>query len=104
VHAPIAETIHANALRFTVGSALVQESFVDRRLSAQIDTIFKIRRRYGVITTLHLISRREISRFSGSRVNSVENWVSGGNCCKHAPAQFRYSLHKKALGGIAASP
>ena len=34
--------IHANACGFTVGSALFQDAFVDRRLSAQIDTIFKI--------------------------------------------------------------
>ena len=41
------------------------------------------------MTTLHLISRREISHFSGSRVDSVENWVNGGKCRKHASAQFR---------------
>lgn len=34
--------INANTWGFTVGSALFQEAFVDRRLSAQIDTIFKI--------------------------------------------------------------
>lgn len=34
--------IHANTWGFTVGSALFQEAFVDRRLSAQINTIFNI--------------------------------------------------------------
>jgi len=34
--------IDANTWGFTVGSALFQHAFVDRRLSAQIDTIFKI--------------------------------------------------------------
>lgn len=34
--------IHANTWGFTVGSALFQHAFVDSRLSAQIDTIFKI--------------------------------------------------------------
>ncbi|RDJ97944.1 4-hydroxythreonine-4-phosphate dehydrogenase [Paraburkholderia lacunae] len=34
--------IDAKTWGFTVGSALFQEAFVDRRLSAQIDTIFKI--------------------------------------------------------------
>lgn len=34
--------IHADTWGFTVGSALFQHAFVDRRLSAQIDTIFKI--------------------------------------------------------------
>jgi len=34
--------IHANAWGFTVGSAPFQQALVDRRLSAQIDTIFKI--------------------------------------------------------------
>ncbi|WP_165904470.1 4-hydroxythreonine-4-phosphate dehydrogenase [Paraburkholderia hospita] len=34
--------ISANTWGFTVGSALFQNAFVDRRLSAQIDTIFKI--------------------------------------------------------------
>jgi hypothetical protein len=34
--------IHANTWGFTVGSALFQHAFVDRRISAQIDTIFKI--------------------------------------------------------------
>ena len=34
--------IQANTWGFTVGSALFQDAFVDRRLSAQIDTIFKI--------------------------------------------------------------
>ena len=34
--------IDADAWGFTVGSALFQHAFVDRRLSAQIDTIFKI--------------------------------------------------------------
>lgn len=34
--------IHANTWGFTVGSALFQQAFVDRRLSAQIDTIFQI--------------------------------------------------------------
>lgn len=34
--------IHANTWGFTVGSALFQHAFVDRRVSAQIDTIFKI--------------------------------------------------------------
>jgi tRNA-dihydrouridine synthase len=34
--------ISANTWGFTVGSALFQNAFVDRRLSAQIDTIFQI--------------------------------------------------------------
>ena len=34
--------IHANTWGFTVGSALFQQAFVDHRLSAQINTIFKI--------------------------------------------------------------
>jgi len=34
--------ISANTWGFTVGSALFQNAFIDRRLSAQIDTIFKI--------------------------------------------------------------
>lgn len=34
--------INANTWGFTVGSALFQEAFVDRGLSAQINTIFKI--------------------------------------------------------------
>lgn len=34
--------IHVDTWGFTVGSALFQQAFVDRRLSAQIDTIFKI--------------------------------------------------------------
>lgn len=34
--------IDADTWGFTVGSALFQHAFVDRRLSAQIDTIFKI--------------------------------------------------------------
>ena len=34
--------IQANTWGFTIGSALFQEAFVDRRLSAQINTIFNI--------------------------------------------------------------
>jgi len=34
--------INAKTWGFTVGSALFQDAFVDRRLSAQVDTIFKI--------------------------------------------------------------